>query len=95
MERLTRISQKVKEMGWDALLIGQPENLFYTTSFGGEDSWLIVLADGTSALLTDGRFWEEAQNIKQLRSLLPKTRPWFIGFGSRHLPGKRNYKVSL
>ena len=63
MERLTKISQKVKEMGWDALLIGRPENLFYTTSFGGEDSWLIVLADGTSALLTDGRFWEEAQNI--------------------------------
>jgi len=40
-------------------LITKPQNVAYLTGFGGEDSW-ILLGEGFSCLITDGRFAEQA-----------------------------------
>ncbi len=61
MERLLKVTSHMAKKGIAALLMGRPENIFYTCGFQGEDSWLFVLSDGSAYLLTDGRFREEAE----------------------------------
>ena len=57
--RLARLRRRFREKRLDALLVANPGDVGYLSGFTGEDSWLLV-ACRSAALLTDGRFIEQA-----------------------------------
>jgi Xaa-Pro aminopeptidase len=56
--RRDRLGHAARQEGLDALLISSPVNVSYLTGFSGESSYLL-LADGKSLLISDGRFTEQ------------------------------------
>ncbi len=58
--RLTRIREKMRNEGFDALLITSKQSVTFITGFTGDDSWAIV-GKKDVLLITDGRYNEQAQ----------------------------------
>ncbi len=59
MSILQQIVLANKKAGFDAVLLAEPKNIRYVCNFTGEEAWLLV-AEAGLALLTDGRFTNQA-----------------------------------
>ncbi|MFQ5743464.1 MAG: M24 family metallopeptidase [Acidobacteriota bacterium] len=59
-ERRAAVARQLGDAGLDASLVTAAANLRYLTGFTGTNGWLL-LATGTSILLTDSRYLEQAQ----------------------------------
>ena len=55
-QRREQVSQKIAEQGAHALLITDLRNVQYLTGFSGSNAVLLLRADGTSIVSTDGRY---------------------------------------
>lgn len=78
-ERLTRLRDFLREQGADGIVISKEENLHYFSGFTGDDTLLLVSADG-AWLITDFRYTEQAaaeapdfQVVEHKKGLLPRT----------------------
>lgn len=58
-KRVENLRKLFAENGFDAVLMANPANIYYYTGFYGDDSKLLISRD-YSALLTDGRYTEQA-----------------------------------
>lgn len=56
--RRERLRRLLKSKSIPALLVSDSANVHYLTGFGGEDSWLLIIAD-RAVLLSDSRFTEQ------------------------------------
>ena len=96
--RLDKLRQSLaqSEEGLDALLVYQPENRHYLSSFTGSEAMLLVTQD-RAVLATDSRYWEQAEReapefslfkvktryVMEMTDLLAATgHPKHIGFES-------------
>jgi Xaa-Pro aminopeptidase len=80
MKRLQKLQASIDKKGIDALLISQPENLFYLSGFTGSSGWLLI-SEQNAILATDFRYVEQAkgessdfeiiQTKRELRDWLP------------------------
>ncbi|SHJ67393.1 Xaa-Pro aminopeptidase [Anaerobranca californiensis DSM 14826] len=59
MERIKKLKGKLKEIGVDGLLITQPQNRYYLSSFTGSSGYLLI-TEGEDVFLTDFRYTEQA-----------------------------------
>jgi Xaa-Pro aminopeptidase len=60
IERLRKLRTLIAEKGPDALLLSQPENVYYLSGFTGSSGWLLI--SGQNAILaTDFRYVEQAK----------------------------------
>lgn len=59
-ERRDRLRRLLRRQGLEGLLVTDRLNVTYLTGFTGEDSFLLIWADG-QVLLTDARFTEQAE----------------------------------
>src|SRR5262245_5587384 len=57
--RRGRLVELLEERGCDAILVTQPLNLRYVTGFTGSHGALLLASDGTSRMVTDGRYAEQ------------------------------------
>jgi Xaa-Pro aminopeptidase len=58
--RLSRVRSALRQLGLDAILIGQPENRRYLSGFTGSAGWLIMTVD-RAVLATDFRYLEQVR----------------------------------
>lgn len=58
--RRQKLLARLAEKGVQGLLVTGPENRRYLTGFTGSTGWLVVSQQGL-ALVTDGRYWAQAQ----------------------------------
>ena len=58
-QRLEKLRAKLKEKGYDAILVTQPENRRYMSGFTGSSGYLVV-SQAAAVLLTDFRYTEQA-----------------------------------
>jgi Xaa-Pro aminopeptidase len=77
--RRKALSKLISEAKLDALVVTHPANWYYLTGFTGE-AGVLILAHGSAALITDGRFTTQVQEetssvrlIEQKGSLLEST----------------------
>ena len=62
MQRRTeRLCRGIRDLGADAYWVVAPVNVRYLCGFTGQDSTLLVTADGHTVLVTDSRFAEQAR----------------------------------
>jgi Xaa-Pro aminopeptidase len=62
MERRERLRQRARDAGVDAVLVTRLVNVRYLTGFTGSNGVLLVAADGTDVLCTDGRYTLQAKD---------------------------------
>lgn len=67
---LNALCQRLQEMGVDGYWAAAPVNVRYLCGFTGEDSTLVVGADGSSFLVTDSRFMEQARREAEVEELV-------------------------
>jgi Xaa-Pro aminopeptidase len=60
INRLQKLRQVLAQQGFDALLVSQPENRYYLSSFSGSDGWLLINS-GSALLAVDFRYTEQAK----------------------------------
>jgi len=60
VKRLRKLRTSIAEKGLDALLLSQPENLFYISGFAGSSGWLLI-SEQNAILATDFRYVEQAK----------------------------------
>ena len=79
--RLSKLRQKLTELGIDAVLISQPRNIYYLSGFDGSAGYLLITPQ-QAILATDFRYVEQAgreapeYNIFKITGELPE---WFPG----------------
>jgi len=59
--RRVQALERLENLGLDALLITAPENRRYLSGFTGSSGWLFLSRDRV-ALVTDGRYWAQAES---------------------------------
>jgi Xaa-Pro aminopeptidase len=71
-ERLKQLKKRIRDGGFDALLIVNPIDILYLTGFVGDDSWAVVTAAGRKVtVISDSRFEEQiAREAPQVRLVL-------------------------
>lgn len=69
--RLKTVRTAIARSNADCLILTKPANVTYLTGFTGDDSWVIVLPR-TVALVTDGRFTEQAAKQCPLCSIIER-----------------------
>lgn len=55
-QRRERVAERIKEAGAAALLVSDLKNVEYLSGFNGSNGALLLRADGTSVIATDGRY---------------------------------------
>jgi Xaa-Pro aminopeptidase len=65
ISRLQKLRQILEQQELDALLVSQPENRYYLSSFSGSDGWLVI-SSSASLLAVDFRYTEQARNESPL-----------------------------
>ncbi|AKK11200.1 M24 family metallopeptidase [Corynebacterium uterequi] len=69
--RRRRLAESLRERGLDAILITHLPNLRYLSGFSGSNAHLLVLADGSAAITTDGRYTTQiAQEVPDLAATI-------------------------
>ncbi len=66
------LTEKIRELELDSLIIGKQANIRYLTGFTGEDSFAYI-ASKRAVLITDGRFSQQA--AAKLSTNLTLSRP--------------------
>lgn len=70
--RRRRVAEVLRGRGLDALLVTHPPNVRYLCGFTGS-AGVLLIADGRSALFTDGRYREQARaEVRGARVVVPK-----------------------
>ena len=67
---LQALSRRMQNMGVDGYWVRCPVNVRYLCGFTGEDSSLVAGADGSSFLITDSRFTEQARREADVEELI-------------------------
>lgn len=55
-QRRERVAARIKDAGADALLVSDLKNVEYLSGFNGSNAALLMKADGSSVIATDGRY---------------------------------------
>lgn len=63
----------------EAFILTKPENIFYLSGFSGGDDARLVVAPDRQYLLTDSRYWEQAEKESPDWELVKETAPGFSG----------------
>ena len=85
--RIKDVRQKIRELGIDALIVTEIQDVRYLSGFTGHDSWLMVLPRSV-ILITDSRYTEQSQRecvgckiiqrsdglIKEVATILAKSK---------------------
>jgi Xaa-Pro aminopeptidase len=97
-DRINKLRQKIAEKGIEALLVSQPDNLYYLSGCEGLEGYLLITAN-EALLVTDFRYIEQAQRQSpdcEIFRIQGKMAEWFpklfaslkivhLGFESSHL----------
>ncbi|MEF8788110.1 MAG: Xaa-Pro peptidase family protein [Planctomycetota bacterium] len=67
---LQALCRRMQELGVDGYWVSSPVNVRYLSGFTGEDSTLVAGADGSSFLITDSRFMEQARREADVEELI-------------------------
>ena len=77
MTRLATLAGRIAEAGLDALLVTRLVNVRWLTGFTGSAGSCLVRADGSSVLVTDGRYAEQAAGQSpDVELVIDRTRGW-------------------
>ncbi len=60
---ISKIGEKLRECGYEALLVTSSVNRFYATGFRASAGEMIITAGGDAALFIDARYFEEASSM--------------------------------
>ncbi len=71
--RLKVVRRALSQSSADCLVVTKPANVTYLTGFTGDDSWAVVFPR-TGALITDGRFTEQAARQCRLCSIIERKK---------------------
>ena len=63
--RRRQLLERVREKGWDGILITNPLNIRYLTGFTGDLAYLLFVG-GEVILYTDFRFYGQAKEEKRI-----------------------------
>lgn len=75
--RRARLADRLPEAGLDALLVTDLTNLRYLTGFTGSAGRLLVRADGSHTLITDGRYRDQAEaEVPDLPRIITRGDDW-------------------
>ncbi len=58
--RVRVLQARIRELGWTGLVVQGRPNVRYLSGFRGTTAWLVITAQ-RAHILTDGRYWERAQ----------------------------------
>lgn len=57
-QRLSAVRGRMKQEGWEAVLVTDTKNRHYLCGFSGSSGWLLVTEE-QHYILTDGRYWDQ------------------------------------
>ncbi len=72
-DRISRLARTLADLDVDALLVVNETNVRYLSGFTGDSSWLLILPDGASTILSDGRY--QVQLAQECPALPAAIRP--------------------
>lgn len=79
--RMKRLLRKLRRERCQAALITAVADVTYLSGFSGEDSWLVVFADGEAFLVTDGRYTEQARDEAPGCHIVERAEPLAVAAG--------------
>ena len=95
--RMDRFRAEVKKREREAFLVTKPQNVQYLSGFTGDSTWLVITA-GQQALITDGRYTEQARGecpgwtiIETKTGLLDALKEYQTKIGFRNLAFDARY----